>query len=246
LNMACRKGPLTEGREAELEVAICDLKCQHPFLDKQLSSLKRYWMPQEWYRMSTRALRIPDKELERKIHMIRGQKVMLDRDLGPLFGVEVKRLKEQVRRNYERFPEDFMFELTREEAEVSRSQFATLKQGENLKYRPFAFTEHGVLMLSNVLRSERAVLMSIQIIRVFTRMRELLLTHKELLVQLEKLRNTSKEHSGKISVIFKYLKQMEERQQETELLEEIRRKPKPEVGFRAAGQRIDRKKRSKK
>ena len=184
-----------------------------------------------------------DEFVMSRIHVIRGQKVMLDRDLGPLFDVEVKRLNEQVRRNIERFPEDFMFELTSEELDSLRSQIATLKRGEHSKYLPYAFTEHGVLMLSNVLRSERAVLMSIQIIRVFTRMRELLLTHKDLLLQLEKLRHTSKEHGGKIAVIFKYLKQMEQRQQETELLDEIRRgKAKNPIGFKAAKERRGKKK----
>lgn len=172
-----------------------------------------------------------DEFVMSRIHVIREQKVMLDSDLGPLFGVEVKRLKEQVRRNIVRFPEDFMFELTDDETEILRSQNATSSHG-GARYRSFAFTEHGVLMLSNVLRSERAVLMSIQIIRVFTRMRELLLTHKDLLLELEKLRNSSKEHSGKIAVIFRYLKQMEQRQQETEQLDENRRKPRPAVGFK--------------
>ena len=119
---------------------------------------------------------------------------MLDRDRAELYGVEVKQLKQSVRRNMDRFPEDFMFELTVQEAGVSRSQFvtlnrsawddttgpegisrsqfATLKQGQNIKYAPFAFTEHGILMLANVLRSERAIAVSIHIIRVFARMRE--------------------------------------------------------------------------
>ncbi len=174
-----------------------------------------------------------DEFVMSKIHVIRGHKVMLDRDLAPLFTVEVKRLKEQVRRNIERFPQDFMFELTPEEADSLRSQFATLKQGEHSKYLPFAFTEHGVLMLSNVLRSERAVLMSIQIIRVFTRMREMLLTHKDLLLELEKLRNTSKEHGGKIQVIFRYLKQMEKREQNRILLAEVAKaQPRQALGFK--------------
>lgn len=102
-----------------------------------------------------------DHQITEKIHYIRGQKVMLDRDLAELYGVPVKRLKEQVRRNSERFPQDFMFELTLEEAESSRSQFATLKRGENLKYLPYAFTEHGIFMLANVLRSEQAIAVSI-------------------------------------------------------------------------------------
>ena len=138
-----------------------------------------------------------DEFVMSKIHVICGQKVMMDRDLVPLFSVEVKRLKEQVRRNIERFPADFMFELTQEEAANLRSQIATSGSG-GARYLPMAFTEHGVLMLSNVLRSERAVLVSIQVTRVFTRMREMLLTNKDLLLELEKLRNTSKEHGGKI------------------------------------------------
>lgn len=145
--------------------------------------------------MAKGLMKYSDEFVMSKIHVIRGQKVMLDSDLGPLFNVEVKRLKEQVRRNIERFPEDFMFELTQEEATNLRSQIATSSHG-GARYLPMAFTEHGVLMLSNVLRSERAVLMSIQVIRVFTRMREMLLTHKDLLLELEKLRNTSKEHGG--------------------------------------------------
>lgn len=179
-----------------------------------------------------------DEFVMSRIHVIRGQKVMLDSDLAKIYSVETKVLNQAIRRNAKRFPEDFMFKLTPEETGALRSQFVTLKRGEHSKYLPSAFTEHGVLMLSNVLRSERAVLMSIQIIRVFTRMRELLLTHKDLLLQLEKLRNTSKEHGGKIAVIFKYLKQMEQRQQETELLEEVRRgKEKNPIGFKAAKER---------
>ena len=179
--------------------------------------------------MAKGLMKYSDEFVMSKIHVIRGQKVMLDSDLADLFGVEVKRLKEQVRRNIERFPEDFMFDLTKEEATALRSQIATLKQGAHSKYSPYAFTEHGVLMLSNVLRSERAVLMSIQIIRVFTRMREMLLTHKDLLLELEKLRSTSKEHGGKIQVIFRYLKQMEKRETERVLLAEVA-KTKPHGG----------------
>jgi hypothetical protein len=111
----------------------------------------------------------PDAAITGRIHHIRGQKVMLDRDLAELYGVEVKRLKEQVRRNIMRFPEDFMFDLTLEEDHALRSQNATLKQGEHAKYPPFAFTEHGILMLANVLRSEQAITVSIHIIRVFKR-----------------------------------------------------------------------------
>ncbi|HRH38672.1 MAG TPA: ORF6N domain-containing protein, partial [Flavobacteriales bacterium] len=161
------------------------------------------------------------------IHVIRGQKVMLDRDLAELYGLPVKQLKQAVRRHMERFPEDFMFELTMKEAENSRSQFvtlnqerpeevvgnervsrsqtATLKQGQNIKYLPFAFTEHGILMLANVLRSERAIAVSIHIIRVFARMREVLLSHREILQKLEQLEGRVTGHDEEIQALFDHL-----------------------------------------
>lgn len=116
--------------------------------------------------------------IENKIYEIRGQKVMLDFDLAEMYGVETKRLKEQVRRNIERFPVEFMFELTKEEVQFSRTQFATLKtgQGHNIKYLPFAFTEYGIVMLSSVLKSKTAVEVNINIIRAFVRMRQYLLS----------------------------------------------------------------------
>ncbi|MBP7407785.1 MAG: ORF6N domain-containing protein [Flavobacteriales bacterium] len=172
-----------------------------------------------------------DEFVMSRIHVIRGQKVMLDQDLAQLYAVETKVLKQQVKRNIDSFPEDFMFELTAGEFESLRSQIVTSNKG-GTRYAPLAFTEHGVLMLSSVLKNPRAREVNIQIMRLFVKMRELLLTHKDLLLELEKLRNTSKAHGGKIAVIFKYLKQMEQRQQETELLEEIRRKPRPVVGFK--------------
>ena len=117
--------------------------------------------------------------IENKIYEIRGQKVMLDFDLAEMYGVETKRLKEQVHRNIERFPAEFMFELTKEEVQFSRSQIATLKtgQGHNIKYLPFAFTEYGIVMLSSVLKSKTAVEVNINIIRAFVRMRQYLLSN---------------------------------------------------------------------
>ena len=117
--------------------------------------------------------------IENKIYEIRGQKVMLDFDLAEMYGVETKRLKEQVRRNIERFPAEFMFELTKEEVQFSRSQIETLKtgQGHNIKYLPFAFTEYGIVMLSSVLKSKTAVEVNINIIRAFVRMRQYLLSN---------------------------------------------------------------------
>jgi phage regulator Rha-like protein len=153
-----------------------------------------------------------------KIHFIRNQRVMLDRDLAELYGVETKRLKEQVRRNIERFPESFMFELTEEEVESSRSQIATLKRGDNIKYLPYAFTEHGILMLANVLKSKQAVQMSIKIIEIFVKMREALIAHKEILLQLEKLQNTSSKHSAEIKYIFDVLKKLIEKPREERVM----------------------------
>lgn len=123
---------------------------------------------------------LPDEVIMQKIYFIRNQKVMLDRDLAELYGVETKRLKEQVKRNMERFPKHYMFELTIEEATVSRSQNATLKRGDNIKYLPLAFTEQGVMMLANVLKSKRAIEVSIKIIDVFILLRETLSNHTDL------------------------------------------------------------------
>ena len=137
---------------------------------------------------ANKTLMIPDELVLNKIYIIRGQKVMLDRDLSELYAVETKRLKEAVRRNIGRFPEDFMFEMSSEELENWRTQFATSNSEKmGLRHPPFCFTEQGVAMLSSVLNSETAILVNIRIIRVFTKMRELLLTHKDILLQLEKI-----------------------------------------------------------
>jgi len=154
------------------------------------------------------AITPPDAAITTKVHVIRGQKVMLDRDLAELYGVEVKRLKQAVRRNMDRFPEDFMFELTLEEDHALRSQFVTLKQGEHGKYSPFAFTEHGILMLANVLRSGQAIAVSIQIIRVFNRMREVLLSHRDILQNLEQLEGRVTGHDEEIQAIFDHLTEL--------------------------------------
>jgi hypothetical protein len=130
------------------------------------------------------------ERIEKLIYLIRGQKVMLDRDLAELYAVKTKVLKQAVRRNIARFPEDFMFELTKEEFENWRSQFVTSNRDKmGLRYRPMAFTEQGVAMLSSVLNSERAIEVNILIMRAFVTLREMLATHKELeqkLIALEK------------------------------------------------------------
>ncbi len=156
-----------------------------------------------------RPLDLNDHTITEKIYFIRGQKVMLDRDLAEMYDVPTKALKQAVKRNIERFPEDFMFALTKQEAEeISRSQNVTLKQGENIKYLPFAFTEHGVLMLSSVLKTKRAVQVNIQIMRVYAKMRELLVTHKDILLKLEVIEKKVYKNEEDISIVFNHLKQL--------------------------------------
>ena len=134
---------------------------------------------------------------------------MIDRDLAELFGVETKRLKETVRRNIERFPDDFMFELTEAEFQNWRTQFATSKSEKiGLRYPPFCFTEQGVTMLSCVINSPRAIATNIRIIRVFTKMREMLLTHKDILLKLEQFEKQVMTNNEDIRLIFKALKQL--------------------------------------
>ena len=160
---------------------------------------------------------IPDEVIMSKIYLIRGRKVMLDRDLAELYTVDTKQLKRAVRRNIERFPEDFMFEMTKKELENWRYQFGTsITDKMGLRYPPFCFTEHGVLMLSSVLNSDRAIKVNIQIIRIFTKIRELLLARKDILLQVEKMQQKIAEHDNNILLIFEYIKELEqEKQQKT-------------------------------
>ncbi len=152
---------------------------------------------------------IPDESILSKIYFIRGKKVMLDRDLAFLYGVETKNLKRQVRRNELRFPEDFMFELNDEEFEDWRRQFGTSNEDRmGLRYKPFAFTEEGVAQLSTVLNSERAIKVNIQIIRMFTKMRSFVLSNKDILRKLDELEKRYHEHDKKIEAIFNYLKKL--------------------------------------
>ena len=156
------------------------------------------------------------------IYEFRGHKVMLDFDLAALYGVETKRLKEQVRRNISRFPEDFMFELNKDEFEYLRSQIASSKRG-GTRYLPMVFTEQGVAMLSSVLNSDIAILVNIQIMRVFTKLRALLYSHKEILRKLESIEKKDIEQDEKILLIFEYLKQLEQAKQEEPLFRERKR-----------------------
>ena len=147
---------------------------------------------------------IPAERIERSILLIRGQKVLLDSDLASLYGVTTKRLNEQVKRNIERFPVDFMFQLNGEEHEALRSQIATLKtgRGQHRKYRPYVFTEHGAIMAANVLNSPRAIEMSVYVVRAFVRLREVLATHKDLARKLEE------KYDAQFKIVFDAIRQL--------------------------------------
>lgn len=153
---------------------------------------------------------------------------MLDRDLAELYGVETKRLKEAVKRNIDRFPEDFMFEMTNAEFENWRTQFATSKSDQmGLRYAPYCFTEQGVTMLSCVLSSTRAIEVNIRIIRIFARMREMLGTQIEILHKMEQLERNDIDQDKKIQLIFEYLHQFEQAKQQ-----ELEQKERPLIGFK--------------
>ena len=156
---------------------------------------------------------LPDEVVMSKIYIIRGHKVMLDSDLAELYEVETKHLKRQVNRNTDRFPEDFMFELTREEYNSLRSQFGTLKRGEHQKFLPFVFTEHGVLMLSSVLNSSKAIQVNIQIMRIFTRIKQALADNTELRLIIEELRKKTENNTKNIEVVFQYLDELIEKKE---------------------------------
>ena len=157
-----------------------------------------------------KSILLADEVIMNKIYMVRGQKVMIDRDLAELYGVETKVLKQAVRRNTDRFPDDFMFEMSKKEFENWRSQFVTSNNGSKmgLRYAPFCFTEQGVTMLSCILNSARAITINIQIIRIFTKLREMIITHKDILLKLEQLENKVTGHDENIQMIFEAIKQL--------------------------------------
>jgi hypothetical protein len=177
---------------------------------------------------SIKSVAVAEEAIISRIYLIRGKKVMLDRDLAELYGVETRILNQAVRRNEKRFPEDFMFQLTDSEFKNLISQIVISSWG-GIRKLPLAFTEQGVAMLSSVLSSETAIEVNIQIIRIFTRMRELLLTHKEIVIKLERMEKKMIKQGGKlqkhdqdIKVIFECLKQLLNPPQE----------PRPRIGFR--------------
>jgi len=170
---------------------------------------------------SPKTIIVTDEVIMSKVYYIRGNKVMLDEELAALYEVSTKRLNEQVKRNMKRFPDDFMFQLTMQEFNDLKSQFATSSWGGR-RTAPYAFTEHGVLMLSSILTSERAVNVNIRIMRIYTKMREMIFTHKDILIQLEKIEKKVTGHDEDIQVIFNYFRQ----------LLKIQKEPRPRIGFR--------------
>ncbi len=154
---------------------------------------------------------LPDEAVMSKIYFIREQKVMIDRDLAELYGVKAIRLREQVKRNQIRFPENFMFQLTEQEIEDMVSQNAIPSKQSLGGSLPYAFTEHGVLMLSNVLKSERAVQMSIRIIEIFVKLREMLVLHKDVQLLVEQVEKKLVKQDEKIEVLFAYLRKFTEK-----------------------------------
>ena len=156
------------------------------------------------------------ERIESRIVLIRGHKVMLDSDLAELYGVTTKRLNEQVKRNRERFPVDFMFQLTSSETTNLRSQIATSKQRRGgRRYRPYAFTEHGAIMAASVLNSHRAIEVSVYVVRAFVKLREMLRTHKELARKLAELEKRIEGHDEEIIVLFEAIRRLMEPPEKT-------------------------------
>ncbi len=166
---------------------------------------------------------LPDEMIMSKIYFIREQKVMLDSDLAELYGVETRRLNEQVKRNISRFPEDFMFQLSDAEFENLKSQIATSTWGGRRK-PPKAFTEHGVLMLSSVLNSEKAIKVNIQIMRIFTRVREMLTDNLSLKLEIEEIKKKLASQDKNIELVFNYLDELMEKQENPE--------PRRQIGYK--------------
>jgi phage regulator Rha-like protein len=171
---------------------------------------------------------IPDETIIRKIYSIRKHKVMIDSDLAELYGIPTKRINEQVKRNSERFPQDFMFQLTLEEEQLLRSQIATSKEKQTdtakggRRTLPFAFTEQGVLMLSSVLNSKKAIEVNIRLVRLFINLRDMLISNKEILSELETIKKTIGKHDTYLKQLFQYLHHYSEKEKE----------PRKRIGFK--------------
>jgi hypothetical protein len=167
---------------------------------------------------------IPDENVINKIYYIREQKVMLDSDLAELYGIETKVLNQAVNRNIDRFPSDFMFQLTDQEWSNLKSQFVTSSWGGRRKV-PNVFTEHGVLMLSSVLNSPRAIQVNIQVMRIFTQFRKHVLDHTEFSTQLKEMRKQLQNNTQNIELVFQYLDELEKKSEEP--------KPRKRIGYKS-------------
>jgi hypothetical protein len=182
-----------------LERLCASINLRADILDNFQSSLKQLTS----HRMTkSKEITIPDEIVLNKILSIRGIKVMIDVDLAELYGLPTKRLNEQVKRNSRRFPEDFMFQLTKSEKDelvAKCDHLNKLKFSSNL---PYAFTEHGAVMLASVLNSERAVEVNVQIVRIFIKVREILLTHKDILLKIEQIEKKLTDHNERIQIVF--------------------------------------------
>ena len=182
-------------------------------------------MAKKTFRAAAENLPIPVEIIERRIFLIRGHKVMLDRELAELYGVKPIALRQQVQRNRKRFPEDFMFHLTKTEAEGLVSQNVIPSRRSLGGYLPYVFTQEGVAMLSSVLRSERAAAVNIAIMRAFVRLREILATHKDLARRMADLEREQKAQGSQITDVFKAIQK---------LLEPPKDKPRRAIGFRTS------------
>ena len=180
---------------------------------------------------------IPDEVIMNKIIIIRNLRVMIDSDMAELYGVSTKRLNEAVKRNLKRFPIDFMFQLTITEKEELVANCDHLKKLKFSPYLPFVFTEHGAVMLASVLNSERAITVNIQIVRIFNKMREMMLLHKDLLLEMQKINSILVDHDDKIELIFEYLKQFEQTK-----IQELEQQTLRKIGFKQGDEKDKRQK----
>jgi hypothetical protein len=163
---------------------------------------------------------VPDEIIMDNIYYLRDQKVMLDRDLAKLYGVETKVLNQAVKRNIDRFPDDFMFELNPKEVQILRSQIVTSSWG-GARYLPMAFTEQGVAMLSSVLKSKKAIQVNIQIMRIFARVRQMLTDNTELRLEVEKIKKKVNNHDKSIELVFSYLDELLTRKEKPKVQKQI-------------------------
>lgn len=170
----------------------------------------------------SKSLIIPEERIMSKIYLMRGQKVILDKDIADLYGVKPIRLREQVKRNKERFPNDFMFQLTKQETELMVSHFAIPSKRSLGGYLPYAFTQEGAAMLSTVLKSKRAMEVSVGIMRVFVKLREIIMTNKQLREKIEKMEKT---YNKQFQIVFTAIKQLAVVQDDDE-------NQKQEIGFK--------------